>query len=305
MPRWLGWRLKRRHLQSLPFFLQAVLLGIAFSSHSRSVWLGVFSAAALINLWAWVVALGWRRAIVDTPTSRVVSAAQGFVELIGIGQPLADTQLLTPYAQLPCLWYRYTVERREDGEWKQVEQGESDLPFILEDESGRCEIDPEGAEILTTHKETRTQDDERQTEYVLLKGDRLYALGDFVSFNGAQTVLNTRRDVGDLLGEWKADQADLHQRFDLDRNGAIDEKEWQLARTAAEREVARRHREIRNQPTQHRLQKPGSRKPYLIANHPPEKLGRRYAWLGAAHLALLLACLFGIAYSSLLAATEF
>ncbi|MDP2787401.1 MAG: GIDE domain-containing protein [Pseudomonadota bacterium] len=281
----------------MAFFLQAVLLGLAFEADSQPVWLGAFSAAALINLWAWIVALGWRRAIADTPTSRIASAAQGFVELIGAGQPLPDTQLLSRFTQLPCLWYRYTLERRENDEWRQVEQGESDLPFILEDDSGRCELDPAGAQILTTHQETRTQGDERHTEYVLLKGDRLYALGEFVSFNGAQTALDTRKDVGDLLAEWKADQSELHDRFDLDRSGAIDEKEWQLARQAAEREVARRHQAIRKQPTQHRLQKPGSRKPYLIANHPPEKLGRRYTWLGAAYLVLLLACLFGIGWA--------
>ncbi len=293
MPRWLA----QRHRQTLPLFLQAMLLGMALSVESAQVWLVVFVAAALINLWAWIVALGWQRAIADTPTSRVASAAQGFVELVGVGQPLADTQLLSPITQLPCLWYRYTVERRENGEWRQTEQGESDLPFSLDDGSGHCEIDPAGAQILTTHDETRTQGDERHTEYVLLKGDRLYALGDFVSFNGAQTVLNSRLDVGDLLAEWKADQADLHRRFDLDRDDAIDEQEWLAARQAAELEVERRHREIRKQPTQHRLQKPGSRKPYLIANYPPEKLGRRYAWFSALFLTLLLASLFGIGWA--------
>jgi hypothetical protein len=297
MPRWLGRWPGFRYAQTLPFFLQAVLLGFAASSDSPSVWLGVFSVVALLNLWAWIVALGWRRAIADTPTSRIASAAQGYVELIGTGQPLADTQLLSPYTQLPCLWYRYTLERREDGEWRQVEQGESDLPFILDDASGRCEIDPAGAQILTTHDETRTQGDERHSEHVLLKGDRLYALGDFVSCNGAHSTLDARRDVGELLADWKTDQADLHERFDLDRNGAIDDTEWQLARNAAEREVARRHREIRNQPTQHRMQKPSSRKPYLIANSPPEKLSRRYAWLSAAYLALMLASLLGIGWA--------
>jgi hypothetical protein len=44
------------------------------------------------------------------------------------------------------------------------------------------------------------------------------------------------------------------------------------------------------------LRKPGVRKPYLIANHPPEKLGRRYAWVSAGYLVLLLGCLFGIAW---------
>ena len=84
---------------------------------------------------------------------------------------------------------------------------------------------------------------------------------------------------------------------DLDRNGAIDDKEWQMARSAAEREIAHRHQEIRNQPTSHRLQKPGSNRPYLIANHPPEKLGRRYVWLSGVHLLLMLSSLVGIGWA--------
>lgn len=297
MRRWLALRLGWGSTEGLALFLQAVLFGLAFSLHSPRFWLPVFSLAALINLWAWIAAMQWRRAIVDTPTSRIASAAQGYVELIGVGQPLAATQLLSPYSQLPCLWYRFVVERRQNGEWRHADQGESDLPFNLEDETGRCEVDPVGAQILTTHKEIRTQGDQRQTEYVLLKGDRIYALGEFVSVNGAQVALNSRIDVGDLLGAWKSDQADLRRRFDLDRNGAIDEQEWQLAQLAAKREVERRHQEIRNQPTRHQLRKPRARKPYLIANHAPEKLGRRYAWFSAAYLVLMLGCLLGIGWA--------
>ncbi len=288
-----GWVNRR----GLAFFLQFALLGFAFSEQSGTVWLGSFGAIASLNLWGWLNALSWRRAIVDTPTSRIASAAQGFVELVGDAQPLADTQLFSPFTHLPCLWYRFSVERRHNGEWRREEQGESDLPFLLEDASGCCEVDPVGAEILTSHKEIRTEGDERHTEYLLLKGDRLYALGEFRSSSGAQQVLDRRRDIGDLLADWKADQAELRQRFDLDRNGAIDEQEWQRARNAAEREVERRHREIRTQPTSHRLQKPGANRPYLIANQPPEKLGRRYGWLSGAHFVLLLGSLIGFAWA--------
>lgn len=297
MPRWMARRLGWRSAQGLAFFLQAVLLGFAFSAHSSEVWLWVFSAAALINLWAWLVALVWRRAIVDTPTSRVSSAAQGFVELMGVGQPLSERPVLSPFSHLPCLWYRFIEEKNKDGKWRQIAHGESDVPFILDDGSGRCELDPSGAEIVTTHKETRTQGDRRYTEYLLLKGNRLYALGEFVTLNGSHNALDSRRDLGDLLAEWKADQSALHERFDLDRSGVIDDTEWQLARNAAKREVERLHSEIRNQPTRHYLRSPGARKPYLIANYPPEKLGRRYAWLAAAHLALLSASLFGIGWA--------
>jgi hypothetical protein len=302
MKRWLARRLGWGNTQGLPIFLQALLFGFTFSTHDRQLWLPVFILAALINLWAWIAALSWRRAIVDTPTSRVASAAQGFVELIGVGRPLPNAPLLTPFTQLPCLWYRFSVERRKNGEWQHAEQGESELPFILNDGSGVCEIDPVGAQIHTMHKEVRTQGDERHTEYVLLKGDRLYAMGDFISVNGEQIRLDRRLDLGDLLADWKSDQDDLHRRFDQDKNGVIDEAEWQQARQAAEREVEQKHREIRNQPSLHRLRKPAARKPYLIANHPPEKLGQRYAWFSAGYLALLLGCLVGIAWAVNLAA---
>ncbi|MBK9326896.1 MAG: hypothetical protein IPN00_11390 [Hydrogenophilales bacterium] len=290
-------RIGRWRTDSLPFFLQVVPFGIAAQSDSNRLWLLAFTLAVLINLWAWLIALGRRRAIQDTPTSRVASAAQGYVELVGTGQPLADTQLLSPLSQLPCLWYRYTMEERDNGEWKQIEHGESDLPFMLEDGSGRCQVDPRGAEIHAAHQETRTQGDRRTTEHILLKGDSLYALGEFRSDNGEHVPLDRRRDVGELLGEWKADQTDLYGRFDLDGNGAIDAREWDLARRAAEREVEQRHREIRAQPTRHFLAKPRWGKPYLISNHPPEKLGRRYGWLIAAHFVLLTGALVGVSWA--------
>lgn len=298
MPRWLARQLGWKNSPALVIILQAVLFGFASSSDSREAWFLVFIVAALINLWAWLDTLRWYRAMVDTPTSRIGSAAQGFVELLGVGHPLPDRLVLSPFTHLPCLWYRFSLERQKDGQWRQEEQGESEQSFLLDDASGRCEIDLEGVQVITTHKEVRTQGDERYTEYLLLKGDRLYALGDFASFNGVQIQLDRRVDVGNLLADWKADQRKLHQQFDLDRNGAIDDSEWQKARRAAEEEVESRHREIRNTPTQHRLRKPAGRKPFLIANHPPEKLGRQYFWLSLGYLALLFLCLFGIAWSS-------
>lgn len=290
-------RLGHWRSDALPFFLQAVPFGMAAQADSGKMWLLAFGLAAAINLWAWLLAMGRRRAIEDTPTSRVASAAQGYAELAGSGQPLPDTHLVSPVTQLPCLWYRYTVEERNNGEWKQTEHGESDLPFNLADDSGVCEIDPRGAEIHTAHKETRTLGDQRTTEWILLKGDRLYALGEFRSDNGEHVALDRRRDVGELLGEWKEDQADLHRRFDLDRDGAIDDQEWERARQAAEKEVDTRHREIRAQPTRHFMTRPRWGKTYLISNHPPEKLGRRYGWLIGIHLALLAGALAGAGWA--------
>ena len=75
-------------------------------------------------------------------TSKVASAAQGYVELIGSGRPLAGAPLISPVSQLPCLWYRYKIERKtSDNKWVLEDKGESDASFILEDGTGECVVD--------------------------------------------------------------------------------------------------------------------------------------------------------------------
>lgn len=278
------------------FFIQAVLVGLAFHLAMATAWKAILLALAAINVVAWLAALRIARAINDTPTSRVASAAQGYVELHGIAQAHQGQELLTPFSQLPCLWYRYRTERRSGDRWEQVESGESRVPFDLQDATGRCTLEPDGAHIQTTHKETRNDGQWRHTEEVLLKGDRLYALGAFRSVSGHDLVLDPRLEEGELLAEWKEDQTALHRRFDLDGDGDISSKEWMLARLAARREIAKQHAELRAQAIRHFLAKPDDRRPFLISNLSPDAMGTRYGWLARAFLALMLGCIGGLTY---------
>lgn len=52
------------------------------------------------------------RMIEDTPTSKIRSAAQGYVELQGEAESLPGPATVAPLSQLHCLWYRYRVEAR-------------------------------------------------------------------------------------------------------------------------------------------------------------------------------------------------
>ncbi|MEW6678287.1 MAG: hypothetical protein AB1421_10240 [Pseudomonadota bacterium] len=280
----------------LLFFIQFALAGFAFHAHEARVWQWTIALAAGLNLLGWLWAQRIARAIRDTPTSRVASAAQGYVELHGRGQPHEGVPLLTPHSQLPCLWYRYRLFRREDNKWEQVERAESRTPFDLVDDSGRCTLEPEGAHIQSTRKETRTHGDYRHEEEVLLKDDVLYAIGAFRSRDGNDLELNARLEEGDLLAEWKADPEELHRRFDLDGDGEISPKEWTLARQAARREIARQHQALRAQPKRHYLSRPEDGRPFLISNLPPDALGKRYAWLARLFMALMLASLVGLAF---------
>jgi len=286
----------RRDLLSFLFFAQAGLAGLALELEDPQAWYVVLPIAACLNLAGWLLALRIARAIEDTPTSKVASAAQGYVELQGRAQPHQGQQLLTPHTQLPCLWYRYLVEREEDNKWRQIDSAVSEAPFDLVDASGRCTLEPAGAHVDTSHKEERREGDLRHTEWVLLKEDSLYALGAFHSDRPEQRVLNARVDEGDLLAEWKEDPAELKRRFDLDGDGEISAKEWMLARQAARREIARRHQAIRNEAVRHTLRKPADGRPFLISNLAPDGLGRRYRWMSRGFLLLMLGSLAGLTY---------
>ena len=289
--------LRHGRLHVLSVIAQAVVLGVAAGHGTRQGWLTALLTLLALNAFMWLRSLrhGW--AIRDTPTSRVGSAAQGYVELQGRAEPHGGVYATSPVTQLPCLWFHYTMEHRQDNNWRHAGSGESDLPFALDDGSGRCVLEPRGAHIHSKHRERRTHGDTRYTEHVLLKGDTLYAIGTFASERAAEQLPPARIEEGNLLGQWKEDPATLHERFDLNGDGEIDAREWALARMAARREVARRRREVGAMPATHRMRKPDDGRPYLIANHPPETLARGYLRWAAFHLALLLASLIGVGWA--------
>lgn len=284
--------LRKSYGQFITSGAQLLLLFIGLQAESREGWIACLALIALISLIAWVSTMRRRRAITDTPTSRIASAAQGYVELIGDGKPLDHPPLLSHLTRLPCLWYRYHVEEKTDNDkWKTVEQGESEVPFILDDGSGRCVVDIEGAEILTKHKETWTEGRYRHTEWKLLINDAIYALGEFRTIGGGSVDLDANQDMNALLAEWKKDKATLLKRFDLNGDGELDLQEWGLARQAARREVSKLHHEARNDSDVHTLCCPRNGRHYLLSNLDPNKLARRYLLWAVFHVVVFLGTL--------------
>jgi hypothetical protein len=286
----------RKHGQLATSAAQLLLLGLAAQIGSRGGWLSCLSLMALLSLIAWAVTLRRHRAIADIPTARIASAAQGYVELRGHGRRIDGIPVVSHLTGLPCLWYRYRVEER-DGEqrWRIVGEGESEASVLLDDGSGVCLVDLDGAEILTHHKESWTRDGFRHTEWKLLIGDPLYALGHFTTLGGSHLELDARHDVGALLAEWKRDPARLRERFDLDGDGRIDPREWTLARRAAQREVAKEHRAAREAADTHVLRRPPDGRLFLLANLDPERIARRYRRWSIFHLAVFFAALAALA----------
>lgn len=289
--------LRREYAHLVTSGAQLLLLIIGIRLESRTGWLWVLGIMIVISLFAWFSALRRLRAVRDTPTSRIASAAQGYVELIGRGKQLSDPPLLSKLSLLPCLWYRYKIERKNaKNEWTTQDSGESSDPFLLQDDSGHCVVDPSGAEILTNHRDSWIQGQYRYTEWKLLDIDSIYVLGQFRTFGGSSTQVTAKEEMNQVLAEWKQDMASLHQRFDLNNDGELGMQEWMLARQAAKREAEKRVAEARAQPDTNYMLQPHDGRLFLISNLPQNKLERRYWFWTWAHLAIFFGALGGLSW---------
>ena len=186
------------------------------------------------------------RYLQDTPTSKIRSAAQGYVELYGVLQE-HQASLQARLTGKPCLWWRFKVEEYSSGEkrnsWRVVKSGSSEACFLLSDGTGECLIDPKGAEIRPATKEVWQSDQApltmgggglfdwfssgkqyRYTEERLHAGEPLYAIGDFHTRGGGQQGLDLNAAQGAVIREWKADYGQLLERFDRDGNQQLDRK---------------------------------------------------------------------------------
>jgi hypothetical protein len=282
----------------------------AADADSFWIWTAVSLLVGIGAFWGSFAALKKARLIENTPTSRIRSAAQGYVELEGDARLLPGPEIVSPLSGQRCCWWQYQVERQETvvrngkrtSEWRTVESAVSDSLFLLVDTTGECVVDPHGAKIdpnLRRQWRGSTQrpqqvpekssffqfGDYRYTEKMIRIGTPLYALGQFRS-QTAHLELNESADAAALLREWKADQAALLQRFDRNGDGQIDLNEWEAVRRAA-LEQARHHALEQTLDTDvHVLCRPGDGRPFILSAHAQHELTRRHR-VGAAFWLLI------------------
>lgn len=288
-----------RVVLSASYILIGVLCIVYAYSHQvpylRLVGIGVLSLGGVV---AWLGALKRQRVIVDTPTATLRSAAQGYVELMGVCRAMDGAELLCFGRAPPCLWYRATIteHRRSFAKNDTVTHVErSEECFLMEDPTGECVVDPEHAEVMSAHT-TRWRDGNVHYKVnYLLPGDPIYAIGVLETLRAADGTFDRRADVSALLREWKKDRGALVRRFDVNRDGDVDLEEWQGAVTAAEREVSARHDALRLEPGVNLIRAPRDGRPFLLSNRDPEELIRRYRWWAWLHLAVFVsACVWAM-----------
>jgi hypothetical protein len=273
---------------------------------------------AVGSFWFWFRWWQKARLISDTPRSRIRSAAQGYVELRGLGR-LPDSQPnLAPLTRRPCIWWVYKIERYESvgkrSDWRTIDSGTSTVPFLLQDEEHWCIVNPVGAEVFPGDKSvwrgsTAWPDSGppgervrafgsgsyRYTEHRIYEHEQLDIIGEFRSVGGIQGG-DKAVAVSDLLRKWKQDQPALLQRFDANRDGVLSAAEWEQARTVAQAEIDQRLL-AQPQASYNVLMKSADGRPFLIADYNLAKVARRYRLYAAVAVVAFLAAVFGLAVS--------
>ncbi len=281
-------RLRGQYIEAITSFSYIGIIAFAANSYKHLSFPIPAALMAAVSLFAWVLTTKRVHSIADIATSRIGSAAQGYVELFGRASLHADNMIKSPLSGISCIWYRYSVysKNNSDRKWRYESSGTSESTFEISDKTGKCQVDPDNAEITGAEIRVSYQGEYKHVEDLLFAGSNIYVLGEFSTVGGANSVLSVKEDVGELLAEWKKDPTQLKKRFDLDGNGEIDLKEWELARRAATREIELQHREIRKETGVHIISAPRDRRLFLISNMSPQKLRQRYLWWSYFHLAV-------------------
>jgi hypothetical protein len=90
-----------------------------------------------------------RRLILDTPFSKIRSAAMGMVEVSGLA--VGPYTMVAPITAHPCYYYSTAIwEYKQNGKnknWVKVAGECMHLPFFVDDNTGRVLVDPSGADL--------------------------------------------------------------------------------------------------------------------------------------------------------------
>ncbi len=269
-----------------------IIIIVAMQFEEPAIWPWALLAMCGVSFFAWLGNHRRYRQVHDLPTSKVASAAQGYVELVGRGDVLDGTPVISRLSHRPCCWFRFQIEEEtNDNKWKTINEGSSVDHFLLVDETGTCVISPDGAEIVTKHHKTWRDGRYRHTEWLLLPNAVVYALGEFVTHSGnIPNAADEHLEIGQLITEWKRDQQSLLERFDLNKDGTIDLKEWELARLQAKREIRKQRAAQLNNHVEgvHLMRKPADGRLFLLASEMPDALGNSFKLWSWLHLLVFI-----------------
>ncbi len=243
-----------------------------------------------LGLFAWL--FNYRRLLViaEHPTSTIAAVAQGYVELLGRARNLLPQK--SPLQGRECVWFRYWVYAKDQNNaWRLADYRSSEQNFEIEDATGRCTVNPTGAEVIASDRHQIIQNDHKYIEELLHSGGTVYVLGKLQTITERNAAQQIKHEVGQLLAQWKKSPFNFKFRFDLNGDGEIDMHEWEQARAQATMEVLDK-KGILNKEEVHLICAPDDGRMFLISGVSPYELRQRYKFWIYLHLSLsALACL--------------
>lgn len=223
-----------------------------------------------------------------TATSKIRSAAQGHVELNGLGELMQNDTILSPFSGRRCVWYHCTADKKKKSgkstTWTNISDEHSGHLFRLVDDTGECIIDPDHAHVIPETDVTWYGDSSdyrgqppakssllslnignyRFRERLIRPATELYAMGWFRTVHSDPSAETVSAQVEDLVRQWKLQPHRYLQDFDIDKNGKIQQGEWKAVRTAARKQVLAKINSEKGE--HHLLSKPQEKRlPYILS----------------------------------------
>ncbi len=132
--------------------------------------------------------------IADMSTSKTRSMAAGLVELNGTAVPIKP--VISPVSGKPCVYYRVEhqsyVRSKHGGSWVTTTVDTGFEKFLLKDDAGKVEVDPENADVDIPSDNIKYYrlHSKRDIEYYLAPGDNVFVLGTAKIKPGVKSAKN-------------------------------------------------------------------------------------------------------------------
>lgn len=272
---------------------------------------GVLLAVLVFLLYYSFIAFKRFRFVDATATSKIRSAAQGHVELKGLGEFMQNDTILSPFSGSRCVWYHCSIDRKTHSgkrtTWTNISDEFSSHLFRLVDDTGECFIDPDHAHVIPASdltwyghsKEGRSQPPKKNhlvslslgkyrfRERLIRPATPLYVLGWFRTLYNEPSDEFISRQVEDLIKHWKLQPQRYLRAYDFDRNGLIQKGEWKAIRSEARKQVLANINSQKNE--HHVVSRPQEkRQPYILSALGEEQLVARKKLKAYASVALVI-----------------
>lgn len=287
--------------------------------HQNSWSIALWSIAT-IALIAWAYSYRNARLISNIPTSNISSASQGYVEIQGTIKS-APEALLTSPSGTKCAWYsvkhyeadgdnRSYLAELLDIDWlfglfksregyALIGEHTSKNPIQIEDNTGACWVLPEDARVFTKHtKISHPNSLYRFEEQLLYPDTKIYVIGDFSSESKPLPKMDAQQETMALIETWQQDEASFKQKFDANKDGHIDLKEWESARKQAQHQVKTNHDNIKKESQQHYISQPLYGEHFIISETAPNTIHQHFLGWATLHFIVMVIALYLVNTSS-------